>query len=338
MKTSIAIASALAGVLVGALAPSSAAEAQDFYKGKTVNFLIGSAAGGGYDTYSRLISTHIGRHLPGNPTVVPQNLPGAGSIRAANQLYNVAAKDGTVIGMVDQALYLNQILGTPELKADARKYNWIGRILSNSAVLFAWHTAEVKTADDAFKHQLIISTTGAASKLNWTVMNNVLGTKFKIITGYSGTNESRLAMERREVDALSMPWSLLKNEGAEWLAAKKINLLLQTGTDKHPELQNLPRMIDLAKTDEDRQLMELFSSPSTIGRSVVAPPGVPAERVADLRKAFMAAIKDPALLADVERSKLELDPLSGEELQKAISGGGDFPEKLIERARAVAKD
>ncbi len=338
MKTSIAIASALTGILVGALALPSAAEAQDFYKGKTVNFLIGSAAGGGYDTYSRLISTHIGRHLPGNPTVVPQNLPGAGSIRAANQLYNVAAKDGTVIGMVDQALYLNQILGTPELKADARKYNWIGRILSNSAVLFAWHTAEVKTADDAFKHQLIISTTGAASKLNWTVMNNVLGTKFKIITGYSGTNESRLAMERREVDALSMPWSLLKNEGAEWLKDKKINLLLQTGTDKHPELQNLPRMIDLAKTDEDRQLMELFSSPSTIGRSVVAPPGVPAERVADLRKAFMAAIKDPALLADVERSKLELDPLSGEELQKAISGGGDFPEKLIERARAVAKD
>lgn len=338
MKTSIAIASTLAGIFAGALALPSAAEAQEFYKGKTVNFLIGSAAGGGYDTYSRLISTHIGRHLPGNPTVVPQNLPGAGSIRAANQLYNVAAKDGTVIGMVDQALYLNQILGTPELKADARKYNWIGRILSNSAVLFAWHTAEVKTADDAFKHQLIISTTGAASKLNWTVMNNVLGTKFKIITGYSGTNESRLAMERREVDALSMPWSLLKNEGAEWLKDKKINLLLQTGTDKHPELQNLPRMIDLAKTDEDRQLMELFSSPSTIGRSVVAPPGVPAERVADLRKAFMAAIKDPALLADVERSKLELDPLSGEELQKAISGGGDFPEKLIERARAVAKD
>ena len=338
MKTSIAIASTLAGIFAGAFVLSSTAQAQEFYKGKTVNFLIGSAAGGGYDAYSRLISAHIGRHLPGNPTVVPQNLPGAGSIRAANQLYNVAAKDGTVIGMVDQALYLNQILGTPELKADARKYNWIGRILSNSAVLFAWHTAEVKTADDAFKHQLIISTTGAASKLNWTVMNNVLGTKFKIITGYSGSNESRLAMERREVDALSMPWSLLKNEGAEWLKDKKINLLLQTGSDKHPELQNLPRMIDLAKTDDDRQLMELFSSPSTIGRSVVAPPGVPAERVADLRKAFMAAIKDPALLADVERSKLELDPLSGEDLQKAITGAGDFPEKLIERARAVAKD
>lgn len=318
-------------------AAASAAQAEDFYKGKTVNFIIGSAPGGGYDTYSRLIASHIGRHLPGNPTVVAQNMPGAGSIRAANQLYNVVPKDGTAIGMVDQALYLNQILGAPELKADARKFNWIGRILSNSAVLFAWHTAEVKTAQDAFEHQLIISTTGAASKLNWTVMNNVLHTKFKIISGYSGSNESRLAMERREVDALSMPWSLLKNEAADWLQDRKINLLLQTGADKHPELADVPRMIDLAKTEEDKQLMELFSSPSTVGRSVVAPPGLPAERVAELRKAFMAAITDPALLADVKRSKLELDPLSGEELQKAISGAGDFPEALIARARAAAK-
>ncbi len=337
MKTTLNLLAAGA-LLSAATALPAAVHAEDFYKGKTVNFFIGSAAGGGYDTYSRLIANHIGRHLPGKPTVVAQNMPGAGSIRAANHLYNIAAKDGTAIGMVDQALYLNQILGTPELKADARKYNWIGRILSNSAVLFAWHTADVKTADDTFKHELIISTTGAASKLNWTVMNNVLGTKFKIINGYTGSNESRLAMERREVDALSMPWSLLKNDGAEWLATKKINLLLQTGADKHPELPNVPRMIDLAKTDADRQLMELFSSPSTIGRSVVAPPGLPAERVAELRKGFMAAIKDPLLLADVEKAKLELDPLSGEELQVAISGAGDFPEALIARARAAAKD
>jgi tripartite-type tricarboxylate transporter receptor subunit TctC len=337
MKTTLNLFAAGA-LLSAAMALPAAAQAQEFYKGKTVNFFIGSAAGGGYDAYSRLIANHIGRHLPGKPTVVAQNMPGAGSIRAANHLYNVAPKDGTAIGMVDQALYLNQILGTPELKADARKYNWIGRILSNSAVLFAWHTADVKTAEDAFKSELIISTTGAASKLNWTVMNNVLGTKFRIINGYSGSNESRLAMERREVDALSMPWSLLKNDAADWLAAKKINLLLQTGADKHPELPNVPRMIDLAKNDADRQLMELFSSPSTIGRSVVAPPGLPADRVAELRTAFMAAIKDPLLIADVEKAKLELDPLSGEDLQKAIFGAGDFPEALIARARTAAKD
>ena len=319
------------------LASAGAVRAADFYQGKTINFIIASAVGGGYDTYSRLIANHIGAHLAGQPSVVPQNMPGAGSIRASNYLYNVAPKDGTAIGMIDQAIYLNQILGTPELKADATKFNWIGRIISNSAVLFAWHTAPAKTIEDVFTHELIVSTSGSASKLNWTVLNNVVGTKFKIINGYQGTGDSRLAMERGEVHALSMPWSLLKIEGAELLKEKKINLLLQTGADKHPELPNVPRMIDLAKNDQDRQLLALFSSPSTVGRSVVAPPSLPPERVAELRKAFMATIKDPTLIADVKKAQLELDPLSGEELQAAIAGSGDFSPALIERARQVAE-
>ena len=326
-------------VLVSAtlLASAGTVRAADFYQGKTINFIIASAVGGGYDTYSRLIANHIGAHLAGQPSVVPQNMPGAGSIRASNYLYNVAPKDGTAIGMIDQAIYLNQILGTPELKADATKFNWIGRIISNSAVLFAWHTAPAKTIEDVFTHELIVSTSGSASKLNWTVLNNVVGTKFKIINGYQGTGDSRLAMERGEVHALSMPWSLLKIEGAELLKEKKINLLLQTGADKHPELPNVPRMIDLAKNDQDRQLLALFSSPSTVGRSVVAPPSLPPERVAELRKAFMATIKDPTLIADVKKAQLELDPLSGEELQAAIAGSGDFSPALIERARQVAE-
>ena len=328
---------ALALVSATLLASAETVRAADFYQGKTINFIIASAVGGGYDTYSRLIANHIGAHLAGQPSVIPQNMPGAGSIRASNYLYNVAPKDGTAIGMIDQAIYLNQILGTPELKADATKFNWIGRIISNSAVLFAWHTAPAKTIDDVFTHELIVSTSGSASKLNWTVLNNVVGTKFKIINGYQGTGDSRLAMERGEVHALSMPWSLLKIEGAELLKEKKINLLLQTGADKHPELPNVPRMIDLAKNDQDRQLLALFSSPSTVGRSVVAPPGLPPERVAELRKAFMATIKDPTLIADVKKAQLELDPLSGEELQAAIAGSGDFSPALIERARQVAE-
>jgi tripartite-type tricarboxylate transporter receptor subunit TctC len=318
-------------------AMSGAVHADDFYKDKTINFIIPSAAGGGYDAYSRLIANHIGRHLPGRPNVVPQNMPGAGSIRATNFLYNVAPKDGTTIGMVDQAIHLNQILGTPGLKADVTKFNWIGRILSNSAVLFAWHTAPVKDIRDVFSHELIVSTSGAASKLNWTVLNNLLGAKFRIITGYKGTADSRLAMERGEVHALSMPWSLLKIEGAELLQDKKINLLLQTGADKHPELPQVPNMIDLARNDSERKVLELFSSPSTIGRSVLAPPDVPAARIVELRAAFMASIKDPALLADVKKFKLELDPLSGEALQASIAGGGDPSPELIERARQVAE-
>lgn len=330
-------AAALTAVFAFMTVATNVGHADDFYKGKTISFIVPSAPGGGYDTYSRLMSAHIGRHLPGQPNVVPQNMPGAGSIRAANFLYAVAPKDGTTIGMVDQAIYLNQVLGTPELKADATKFNWIGRILSNSAVLFAWHEAPVQKIEDVFSKELIVSTSGAASKLNWTVLNNLLGTKFRIITGYQGTNDSRLAMMRGEVHALSMPWSLLKVDGEQLLRDKQINLLLQTGVDKHPELMQVPRMIDLARNDEERRVLELFSSPSTVGRSVLAPPGLPNERVVELRRAFAAALRDPALRDDVKRFKLELDPLSGEDLQASIAGGGDLAPALIERAQQVAE-
>src|SRR5262249_20090458 len=161
-------------------------------------------------TYSRLIARHLGRHLPGQPTVVPQDMPGAGGIRAANHLYSAAAKDGSTIGMLDQATYLDQILGAPGLSADAARFNWIGRILSNSAVLYAWHLAKVQKIDDVFTHELIVATSGTSSRLNYTVLNNLLGAKFKIITGYQGSSDSRLAMMRGEIDALSQPWPVLK--------------------------------------------------------------------------------------------------------------------------------
>lgn len=325
----------MAGMVLAIVGAEGTRADEPFYKGKTLTFIVGSATGGGYDTYSRLIATHIVHHLPGNPSVVVQNMPGAGSIRAANHLYNVAAKDGTVVGMVDQAIYLSQILGTPELKADATKFNWIGRILSNSAVLFAWHTAPVEKAEDLLTKEMIVAASGTASRLNWQVLNAVVDAKFKIISGYKGTADSRLAMQRGEVHGLSMPWSALKKEAGDLLNDKSINLILQTGADKHRELQNLPRMVDLARNEDERRLLALFSSGSTVGRSVVAPPDLPKERVADLRRAFMQAIEDPALLADVNKMKLELDPLSGEELQASISGL-DVPPTLAERARKVA--
>lgn len=328
-----------AAVLVVLLAQGVAGSVRaedEFYKGKTINFIIASAAGGGYDSYSRLIARHIGKHLPGQPMVVPQNMPGAAGMRAANYLYSVAPKDGTVLGMVDQAIYLDQTLGTAGLSADAAKFNWIGRILSNSAVLYAWHTARVKTIEDVFTYELFVSTSGAASRLNWTVLNNVLDMKFRIIPGYQGSNDSRLAMIRGEVDALSQPWPVLKVEGEQMLRDKQINLLLQTGADKHPDLAQVPRMIDLAKNAEDKTLLTLFSSPSTIGRSVMAPPDVPAERVRLLRQAFMTAIRDPSLVEEVKRLKLELDPLDGEALQNVIVGGGAIAPALIARARQVA--
>src|SRR5215475_9880883 len=323
----------IAGLVLALAAP---ARADDFYKGKSISLVIATATGGGYDTYARLVARHLGRHISGQPIIVPQNMPGAAGIRAANYLYAAAPKDGTAIGMLDQATYLDQVLGTPGLTADATRLNWIGRILSNSAVLYAWHLAKVKRIEDALTQELIVSTSGAASRLNWTVLNNVVGTKLKLITGYQGSSDSRLAMIRGEVDALSQPWPVLKVEAEQLLRDKQINLLLQTGADKHPDLPQVPRMIDLAKTDDDKVLLALFSSPSTIGRSLTAPPGVPTERVTTLREAFTATIRDPALIEEAQRLKLELDPLDGVALQTAITGTSVAPE-VVARARRVAE-
>lgn len=316
----------------------TAASAEDFYKGKTINFIIASAPGGGYDTYSRLVAGHIGQHLAGRPAVVPQNMPGAAGVKASVHLYNSAPKDGTVIGMVDEAIYLHQILDPEEAKTDATKFNWIGRILPNSAVLFARSDAKVQTIEDTFTKELIISASGAASKLNWSVLKNLLGVKFKILSGYQGSNDSMLAMLRGEVDALSQPWSILKIQGAQMIRDNKIHLLLQTGAQKDPDLPQVPRMIDLARNDEERQLLELFASPSLIGRSVLAPPGLPPERVAELRRAFMVTMQDPAFLADVKKAKLDVNPMSGEALQATIGKMGHVPDALIARARQVSKD
>jgi tripartite-type tricarboxylate transporter receptor subunit TctC len=346
--------------LIAVLALGSAVAADDFYRGRTVTFIIGSAPGGGYDTYSRLVASHLGRHLEGTPIVVPQNMPGAGGVRAANYLYNIAPKDGTAIGMLDEALFLNQllglqettsdaaklswfgglfqrILGSQETKTDAAKFNWIGRILPNSAVLFVRRDAGVRRIEDAFDKQLIVSASGTASRLNWTVLKNTFGMKFKIVSGYQGSNESLLALMRGEADALSMPWSILRITGEELIRENKINLLLQTGAEKDADLPNIPRMIDLARNDEERKLLELFASPSIIGRSVLAPPGTSIERVAALRRAFDAMIQDPIFLGDVGKARLELRPLSGEELQAIIAGAAEFPKRLVERARDVSE-
>ena len=326
----------VASSFVLALAVGAPAFAQDFYAGKTVNFISASGVGGGYDTYGRLAATHMARQLAGHPTIVPQNMPGANGIRGANYIYTIAPKDGTAIGMVDQALYLDQILGKPELTADTTKFNWIGRIASNNAVLFASASAPVKTIDDAMTHELIVSASGTSAKLRWIVLQKVVGLKAKVISSYKGTNESRLALQRGEVHALSMPWAVLKAQEAQAIANGSINLLMQTGMEKAPDLQQVPRMIDLAKNDEDRQLLALFCSPDAIGRSVLAPPDMPAERVAELRRAFMAMVKDAAFLADIEKMKLELDPLSGEELQKIVSAASQLSPALIARARSMA--
>jgi tripartite-type tricarboxylate transporter receptor subunit TctC len=322
--------------LAAILPACAAAQADDFYKGRTISLLIASNASGGYDTYGRLLARYLPKHLAGNPSVVPQNMPGAGGVRGANYLYAVAPKDGTTIGIFDQAVFLNQMLGVPGLRGDVRNFNWIGRMASNSAVLVAWHTAAVKKIEDAFTHELIVAAPGSSSRLNWTALNAITGTKLKLLTGYEGPATSKVAMERGEVEAISQPWGVLKSEDPEWLADHKVNLLLQTGIEKNVGLENLPRMVDLAKNEEDKKLLEIFASPSLVGRSFAAPPGLPKDRVEELRKAFMAVVTDPDFIAEVARMKLDLDPLPGDKLQ-AFFSNANYPPALLQRARDIAK-
>src|SRR5436305_10627578 len=282
-----------AALVLAALITTSAAHADDpFYRGKTISLIICSNTSGGYDTYGRLLARHMGRHVAGHPAILVQNMPGAGGLRSANHLYNVAAKDGTVIGIFDQAVFLDQLLGAATLRGEAAKFNWIGRMMGNSAVLFAWHTAKVKSIADAFTQELIVAAPGSSSRLNWTALNALAGTRLKLLTGYEGPATAKIAMERGEVEALSLPWGVLQAENPEWLRDRKVNLLLQTGIEKNRTLPDLPRMIDLVNTDDDRRVMEIFAASSVVGRSFAAPPGLPSGRLEDLRNAFAATVKD----------------------------------------------
>ena len=301
-----------------------------------INLVVASEVGGGYDTYGRLVAAHISRHLPGQPTVIPQNMPGASGIRAANYLFNLAPKDGSALGILDQAVVLDKILGKSELMLEPAQFNWVGRIAGNNAILFASSTATVKKIDDARSHELIVSASGASAKLRWVILKSVIGLHAQIISSYKGTNDARLAMQRGEIDALSMPWSVLKAQEAPALRDKTINLLMQTGFEKAPDLPDVPRMLDLATNDDDRRLIALFCSPDAIGRSVAAPPGLPAQEVTELRRAFTATVKDPAFLKDIQKLNLELDPLTGEELQTLVISNSQLAPELIKRARDLA--
>jgi tripartite-type tricarboxylate transporter receptor subunit TctC len=340
MRSSPAVTLGAVLAVIGAtLSQGNPAAAAEFYAGKTLEIIVPSGAGAdSYDTLSRLVARHIGRHLPGNPNVIVENMPGAGGIRAANQLYNVAARDGTVIGMADESIYQNQLFKVPALKADVTKMNWIGRIISNNAVLFAWHSAAVKTIDDAYTKPLIVCSTGSASQLRWTMLKRLLRLKLKLVTGYKGTGDGLVAMERGEVEALSMPWTVFRVIRADWLRDKKVNVLLQTGLEKAPDLPGVPRLVDLAHNDEQRQILELFSQPEKVGRSLTAPPGVPAERVAQLRAAFAATLKDPSFVTDAARMRIALSPLPGEQLQIIIAKSFEYSPAIVAKAEALTQN
>jgi tripartite-type tricarboxylate transporter receptor subunit TctC len=330
----IRFGAALLAVVAALAAPRACAD--DFYRGKTLEIIVSSSVGAdSYDALSRLVARHIGAHLAGDPNVVVRNMPGAGGILAANQLYNLAPRDGTTIGMLDQSIFETQLFKVPELKADVTKMNWIGRVIANDAALFAWHTAAVKKIEDAYTKPLIVCSTGSAGQLRWTMLKRLLGLKFKLVTGYKGSGDGLVAMERGEVEALSMPWTVFRVIRADWLRDKRVNVLLQTGLDAAPDLPGVPRLVDLGRTAEERQILDLFSQPEKVGRSLTAPPGLPPQRVAELRAGFTATLKDPDFVADAARMRLDLSPLPGDELQAIIEKSFDYSPSIIAKADAL---
>ena len=316
------------------LAPS--ARAQDFYKGRTVNLYIGFGVGGSYDLYGRLIASHLGQHIPGEPTVVPLQMPGAGGLTAASFMEKVAPKDGTAICITSQTIVLDQLFKLAGVAYDARDFNWIGRVTPSTTIFFTWHTSQTKSFADAQKRETTLGSSGSGDTTDPPrALNAFAGGKFKLVLGYRGSNEVMLAAERGEVDGGYALWSDFKFRKADWLRDKLVNPLFFIGDKHDPQYPDVPLAQELMPTPEAKAIMGLFTAPSVVGRSFFTTPGVPAERVAILRKAFDEMLHDPAFLTDAQRIGLELDPLGGAELQDHVRTLLATPAELVAKADKV---
>ena len=313
--------------------------AKDFYADKRINLSIGYGVGGGYDLYSRLAARHIGNHIPGHPTVIPQNMVGAGGLKVVNYMANIAPKDGTALAMGSESLVVERALGTVEngLEYDATKLGWIGRMTPTTNVFFAWHTSATKTLDDLRRLETTFASSGSGVTFYMPKALNIwAGTKFKLINGYPGSNESALAMERGEVDATFGLWSELKTRRADWLKDKKINLLVIVAGKRAADAPDVPIGSELGTTAEGRDILKFLSSGTAdIGKGLFTTPDVPAEQLKILRDAFMAMIDDPEFRADAEKLSFEIDALSGGELQKLVIAADRSSKQLAGKAKAV---
>jgi tripartite-type tricarboxylate transporter receptor subunit TctC len=331
----------LTGILLTA-APGAGAQEPDFYRGKTLTIFVGSDAGSGYDAYARLVGRHIGRHLPGNPTVVVQNQPGAGSITMANALSLSGQQDGTAIGAPQSSVAFEKLLHllSPQGKAatfDPTKLNWLGTVAQDTFVVLGWHKSNIRGTNDILTKEFVVGTSGPNTdgSLIVAIMNKLMGTKIKLITGYKGTAAQLLALEAGEIDASSMAYATVATLRPNALRAQEITVLLQIGREKHADLLDAPLLSELIKDPDDRAAVSIIFDKYQMGRPFFAPLGVPATRVAMLRTAFDATMKDPALIAEADKQKLEMSPLSGAQVQSLVDRLYASPEPLVRRARLL---
>jgi tripartite-type tricarboxylate transporter receptor subunit TctC len=326
-------------VATAALAvPAAADPVEDFYKGKTINMVVGTGPGGDYDLRLRMVARHIGKHIPGNPQVVVANMPGGGGLVVANWLANVAPHDGTAVVSISQNLPVHQATGASGIKFDVRKFGWIGNTTDTPNVINAWHNTGIKTIQDVMQKELVVGATGKASGsyLYPYALNQLVGTKFKIVTGYTGGNAINIAMERGEVGGRgSNSWASWKSTRPQWLAEKKINILVQIALKRNAELADVPTMAELARNDADRKLLTFISADTAISRPLVTNDGVPPERLNALRRAFDATMKDPEFLAEAKKSKTDISPMTGEEAARIAADTIATPKDVLVRANAL---
>jgi tripartite-type tricarboxylate transporter receptor subunit TctC len=328
------------GVLFGmvwALAALPAHAADPFYAGKTVTIITSTGAGGTYDTVARAVARHMPGQLPGKPTMIVQNMPGGGNVLATNHMYNVAPKDGTVIATIHNAMPLHQVLDGRGVRFDASKFNWLGSTGADNSGIIIWHSAGVKTFKELQEKEVILGGTGAGSGIVIfpTVMNAVLGTKFKIVIGYKSSEEINIAMERGEVEARAFGLTSIFSQHSDWIKDNKIVFVAQVGAKRDKRLANVPLLTEIAESREQREILGLISSPTALGRPYIAPPGLPAARVKALREAFMATLTDKAFSDEMDKLKITVDPTSGEEVAQIVRDTIDTPAGSVAKAKAI---
>jgi tripartite-type tricarboxylate transporter receptor subunit TctC len=333
----IALAAALAA-MIPLHAPSPAvAQTDDVFAGKSLAIIIGFGSGGGYDLWGRTLARHIGRHLPGRPAVVPQNMLGAGSLNAANHLYAVAPRDGTAMGIIARDAVLAPLIGQKGARFDATKFSWIGSPTMETNICIVYHTARVQTFDQLLHQELIVGATGFGSGASVypRALNALMGTKFKLITGFPSSSDVFLAMERGEIEGICESLDSVAGRRPDWLTSGKAKILLQGGIEADPHLKDVPFILDRARSDEERQAVRLLYAGQGFGRPFLAPPELPPQRLTMLRDAFNATMADPAFAEDVHKQKLDLDPRTGEQLAALATSIYATPKEIVDKVASL---
>jgi len=307
-----------------------AAQAEDFYRGKTVRLVVPSAPGGGYDSYGRTLAQFMAKHIPGEPTVVVQNMPGAGGLTAANWLFNIASKDGLTFGMIQRGVPFYPYFGDKNALFKPAEFVWLGSLAAEVGAISVFHTSKAKTMADAFSFPILLGGSGPNDSETYPhLMNNTIGTKFKIVSGYKSNTETLLAIERGEVEGLSGSWSSMKANRPAWVKDNQVRALVQIARAKQPDLPDVPLVMDFVKNPEQRAMWNVALAMAQVGRPVAAPPGIPKEQADILRKAFWDTMQDPAFVADMEKNRREVSPENAESMERILQEVAATPESTL---------